>query len=273
VRIGWGSPPAAEADGLAVADASNVQIARAVVFGAPGAGVRLSGVRNAIVRDVVSTGNGAGIAVHNVQGLDVNSSRFSTNAFGVLVRDRPGTAAGESSAVRIFRNRIENNAAGRPTGPDAAGGLLPSTGVGVAVMGARGVWIQENVIAEHPTVGVLLMGDPATAEAPDFNALPRDVAVRSNSFGRSGYAPAGAMSVFDGADIVWDGAQIFVAGGQVRSVPVRLSIVGNIGLAGPARFSNLHLATAGADPADAAPDTTPPDPIALPEPNIVEIRR
>lgn len=273
LRIGWANPPAAEADALAVADAANVVVARAVLFGAPGAGLRLSGVRNAIVRETVSTGSGAGLALHNVRAVDVNSSRFSTNAFGVLVRDRPGAASGESSEVRIFRNRIENNAAGRPTGPDAAGGLAPSTGVGIAVMGARGVWVQENVIAEHPTVGVLLMGDPEVADDPSFGALPRDVAIVYNSFGRSGYAPAGGMSVFDGADIVWDGAEIFVAGGQVRSVPVRLSIVNNIGLAGAARFSNLQLAAAGADPADAAPDPVLPDPVSLPEPKPVEIRR
>jgi parallel beta-helix repeat protein len=273
IRVSWSVPPAAEADGLSIRDAGNVQVSRSAFQGAPGAGLRLSGVRTAIVREVATSGNGVGVGVHNVRGVEVHSSRFIGNAIGVLVRDRPGTALGGSQGVMIFRNRIEANNAARPAMLDAAGGVMASTGVGVAVMAAKGVFIRENVIAEHATIGVLLMAEPESALDPGFIGLPQDVAVIANSFGRSGFAPAGGLPVFDGADIIWDGAEIFVAAGQVRSLPVRLSIQGNVGLNGLARFSNLNLAAAGADPADAAPDPTLPDAVALPEPPPLEIRR
>jgi len=273
MMVAWTAPSAAAADAISVSDASGVDLQKVIAANAPGAGIRLSGVSGSIVRDSQATGNGVGLAIHNGVAVDVISNVFDANATGVLVRDRPGAAIGGGRDVRLFRNRIESNNGLRPAESVSGGGLAPSTGVGVAILGARNVHVRENIIAEHATVGALIMADPEPANDPAFNALPRDIALVSNAFGRSGFAPAGGSSVFDGADIVWDGAEIYVAGGQVRSEPVRLSLQANVGLAGPAVFSNLQLAAAGADPADAAPDPTPPDAVALTEPQPVEIRR
>lgn len=273
LAVVWTAPPASEGDGVVISDAGNVELDRVTATGAPGAGVRLVSARSAIVRDGLASENGVGLAIHNGIGVDVHSNRFFNNAAGVVVRDRPGASTGGGRGVRIYRNRIEGNNAARPAMPGGVVSLAASTGVGVAVLAASDVLVRENVIAEHATVGVLIMAEPEPAERADFDALPRDVAIVANSFGRSGFAPAGGLPVFNGADIVWDGAEIYVAGGQVRSEPVRLSILGNIALGGPARFANLQLATAGADPADADPIDTPPDPVALPEPRPVEIRR
>lgn len=272
--VTWSAPPAAEADAFAISEASQLSMTRLTARGAPGAGLRLTQVRTGIVQDSQFLANGVGVAVHNSISVDVLANRIEGNAIGAMLRDRPGALAGPGRDVRLFRNRIESNNAARPAVMDQTeAGVWPSTGVGVAVLATGNAFVRENVIAEHATVGLLIMAEPVISRDATFNALPRDVAVIANSFGRSGFAPAGGDAVFDGADIIWDGAEIYVAGGQVKSEPVRLSIVGNVGLRGDVRFSNLNLATAGADGADAAPEDRMPDPVNLPEPRPVEIRR
>ncbi len=278
LRVEWTGGPSPEngAYGLYPVNCADVLIDGAVVRGASDAGIYVGQSRNIIVRNSLAEYNVAGIEIENSFNADVYRNVATRNTGGILVFDLPGLPQQGGHAIRLFENRIVQNDTPNfaPPGNIVAG--VP-TGTGVMVMANRDVHVFENEIGDNGTANVLIVAYRAQIDDPNYNPLPRDVTIRNNRFGRSGFAPAGDLAGLADAgvplpDILWDGATNYVAAGTPRSEPVRIALIGNRkGERDLPTFLSLGVPVAGADLTEAAPDPTPPPAVAMPEPERVRL--
>jgi hypothetical protein len=148
----------------------------------------------------------------------------------------------------------------------------------VLISAVRDVAVSDNDIAENGSVNLLLLAFRADPGADaKFNALPRNILVTGNRFGRSGFAPGGDLKTLAAQkiklpDILWDGADTYFAGNAPRQEPVLIALSDNKGAApGQPSFLNLGLITAGSDYGDAQPSATPPPLSNVPEPAPVKL--
>ncbi len=282
VRAEWtrGPNPDNGAYGLYPVNCTNVLIERSIARGASDAGIYVGQSRNIIVRESVAERNVAGIEIENSFNADVFDNIARNNTGGILVFDLPGLPQQGGHSVRVFNNQIiDNNTANfAPPGNIVAG--VPA-GTGMIIMANRNVHVFDNEIGDHGTVNVMITAYRERIEDPNYNPLPRDIVVRDNRMGRSGYAPAGRFEPLTQAgvrlpDILWDGATIYSAAGTPRTGLVRLVIEDNGGLGGdgPATFLSFGVPVAGGDLAEMAPDTTIPGAGArIEEPQAVRLPR
>jgi len=282
VRVEWTRGPNAEngAYGLYPVNCDNVLIERSIARGASDAGIYVGQSRNIIVRDNVAEFNVAGIEIENSFNADVFGNTARNNTGGILVFDLPGLPQMGGHSVRVFNNRIlDNNTANfAPPGNIVAG--VPA-GTGMIIMANRNVHVFDNEIGDHGTVNVMITAYRERIEDPNYNPLPRDIVIRDNRMGRSGYAPAGRFEPLTQAgvrlpDILWDGATIYSAAGTPRSGIVQLVIANNGGLGGdgPATYLSFGVPVAGGDLSEMAPDTTIPGAGArISEPDSVRLPR
>ncbi|MDX2237323.1 MAG: parallel beta-helix domain-containing protein [Hyphomonadaceae bacterium] len=278
LRVEWTGGPNPEngAYGLYPVNCTDVLIDGAVVRGASDAGIYVGQSRNIIVRNSLAEYNVAGIEIENSFNADVYRNVATRNTGGILVFDLPGLPQQGGHAIRLFENRIVQNDTPNfaPAGNIVAG--VP-TGTGVMVMANRDVHVFENEIGDNGTANVLIVAYRAQIDDPNYNPLPRDVTIRNNRFGRSGFAPAGDLASLAAAgvplpDILWDGATNYVAAGTPRTEPVRIALIGNRkGERDLPTFLSLGVPVAGADLTEAAPDPTPPPAVAMPEPERVRL--
>jgi hypothetical protein len=91
--------------------------------------------------------------------------------------------------VRVFENIITENMT-----PNFApkGNIVASvpTGTGVLVMANRNVHVFDNVIDNHGTANVMIIGYRNPFDDPKYDPLPRNVVVYGNQHGQAGFAPA-----------------------------------------------------------------------------------
>lgn len=253
VRAEWTGAKPPGVSGIATAGTNNVLVENVIVRGAPYAGIRVSGGANAVVRDSVIADSTIGIAVENTVGADVFKNTVTHNSAGVAVYDVPG-AAQPGRWTRVFNNQIVAN--DRAPGGPAPGLVLG--GVGVLLTATSDVAVTDNEFTDNSGANLVIAAYRGPMADAKFNALARNIAVRENRFGRTGFAPQGDLDALVKAggklgDIVWDGADTYFAGGS-RQSPVLLAIEDNRGLtsAGPS-FVNLGLLTAGMDWSEAQP--------------------
>lgn len=279
VRVEWtrGPHPENGAYGLYPVNCDNVLIERSIARGASDAGIYVGQSRNIIVRDNIAEFNVAGIEIENSFNADVFGNTVTRNTGGVLVFDLPGLPQKGGHSVRVFRNRIVNNDTPNfaPAGNIVAG--VP-TGTGVLIMANRNVHVFDNDIADNGTVNVLVSAYRNAFDDADYNPLARDVVIRNNRFGNTGFAPAGDLAALAQMgvpipDVIWDGATMYSAGGAPRSEVVRIVVRDNSSTrTGQGSFLSLGLPVAGSPLTEAAPDPTPPPLLAVPEPPQVRIR-
>ncbi len=111
----------------------------------------------------------------------------------------------------------------------------------------------------------------------NYNPLPRNIMIRDNRFGPTGFAPAGDIAMLAQAgvalpDVLWDGATLYSVGGTPRSENVRIVVRDNrSSRTGASSFLSLGVPVAGAPLTEAVPDPTPPPLLPLTEPEEVEI--
>jgi parallel beta-helix repeat protein len=256
LRAEWTGAKPPKASGVATSAAKNVLIENVIVRGAPYAGIRVSEGANAVVRDSVVADSTIGIAIENTTGADVFKNSVTHNAAGIAVNDLPGAAQAGGRWTRVFDNQIIANDRA-PASP--VPGLVLG-GVGVLLTATSDVAITENEFADNSGANVVIAAYRAGITDTKFNALARNVSIRKNRFGRTGFAPQGDLDALVKAggklgDIVWDGADTYFSGASHQS-PVLLAIEDNKGLtaAGPG-FVNLGLLTAGMDWTEAQPTT------------------
>jgi parallel beta-helix repeat protein len=278
VRAEWtrGPHPENGAYGLYPVNCSNVLIERSIARGASDAGIYVGQSRNIIVRDSIAERNVAGIEIENSYNADVFGNTATHNTGGILVFDLPGLPQQGGHSVRLFRNTITDNDTPNfaPAGNIVA--TVP-TGTGILIMANRDVHVFENEIGDHGTANIIVTAYRATFEDANYNPLPRNIMIRNNRFGRTGFEPAGDIAMLAQAgitlpDVLWDGANVYSAGGTPRTDNVRLVMRDNRAEAGGfGSFLSLGIPVAGAPLTEAAPDPTLPPLLELAEPARVEI--
>jgi parallel beta-helix repeat protein len=259
LRAEWAGARPAAVSGVHVTGAQGVLFENVIVRGASFAGIRVARSRTVVVRDSVVAGNAIGIAIENTTGADLFRNGASHNAVGVAVYDLPGAPGG--SLTRVFKNQITAND-GQAVAGETFANRAPA-GVGVLLTATRDVVLTDNDIGENPGANVFIGAYRGTMEDANYNALPRNVAIKKNRFGRSGFAPTGEIAAIakagaKPADIIWDGVDTFFAGGSPHQAPVLLAIEENRATPGPVpSFVNLGLISAGADWTEVQPKTAP----------------
>ncbi len=278
LRVGWAGPPRASngAYGVYPVSSQDVLIDRVTVRGASDAGIYVGQSRNIVVRRSLVEFNVAGIEIENCYNADVYENVATHNAGGILVFDLPGLPQQGGHSIRVFRNEIQANDTPNfaPPGNIVAG--VP-TGTGVIIMANTNVHVFENTIGENGTANVLISAYRLDISDANYNALPRDIVIRDNTFGRSGFAPAGDLAALKQAgvplpDVLWDGVTTFVGGGRPRNEPVRISLEDNKTTRNtPVSFLSLGLPVASSPFTDASPDATMPGVLIIAEPAPVKL--
>ena len=278
IRAEWTGGPSPDngAYGLYPVNCSNVLIRDSIARGASDAGIYVGQSRNIIVRDSIAEFNVAGIEIENSYNADVFGNTATHNTGGILVFDLPGLPQEGGHSVRVFENTIQANDTANfaPAGNIVA--TVP-TGTGVLIMANRDVHVFDNEIGEHGTANVIITSYRAEFQDTNYNPLPRNIMIRDNRFGRTGFAPAGDMTALGQAgialpDVLWDGADTYSVGGAPRTEPVRIVVRDNRAEGrGQGSFLSLGINVAGAPLSEAQPSPNFPALLDLPEPEEVEI--
>lgn len=279
VRVEWtrGPHPQNGAYGLYPVNCDNVLIERSVARGASDAGIYVGQSRNIIVRDNLAELNVAGIEIENSYNADVFRNVATRNTGGILVFDLPGLPQQGGHSIRVFENRIVDN---NTPNFAPAGNIVASvpTGTGVLIMANSNVHVFENEISDNGTIGVLITAYRESFQDANYNPLARDIVIRDNGFGNTGFAPAGDLAALGQLgvqmpDVMWDGATMYTRAGAPRSETVRIVVRDNTSTrTGQSSFLSLGLPVAGSPLTEAAPDPQPPPLLEIAEPEPVRIR-
>jgi len=279
VRAEWthGPDPRNGAFGLRAVNCDNVLIQETIARGATDAGIQVSQSRNIIIRDSVASSNVAGIEVENSFNADLFNNTALHNAAGIVLVDVPGLAQHGGHSIRVFTNKIGASNTPNFAPPNSMASAIPS-GTGLLIVATRDVHVFQNQLGENGTANIIIGAYRGSVADPAFNALPHDIMIRNNQFGRSGFAPSGDLAALAQGgvhlpDVLWDGATTYIAGGTPHQDIVHIVMKDNKADAGGAgAFLSLGVEVAGSDLSEATPDPTPPPLLDLPEPARVEIR-
>jgi hypothetical protein len=125
---------------------------------------------------------------------------------------------------------------------------------------------------------VLITAYRESFQDANYNPLARDIVIRDNGFGNTGFAPAGDLAALGQLgvqmpDVMWDGATMYTRAGAPRSETVRIVVRDNTSTrTGQSSFLSLGLPVAGSPLTEAAPDPQPPPLLEIAEPEPVRIR-
>jgi parallel beta-helix repeat protein len=272
LRVEWtGGPKETNgAYGLYPVSSEDILIEDCVVRGASDAGIYVGQSKDIVVRRNRAEFNVAGIEIENSYRADVYDNVATRNTGGILVFDLPGLPQQGGHSIRVFNNSIVQNDT-----PNFApkGNIVASvpTGTGVLIMANRNVHVFNNTIADHGTINAMITSYRLQIDDANYNALPRQIVLRDNTFGRSGFAPVGDLAGLKAAgipipDVLWDGATTYTAKGTPKTEPVLIDVRNNRTQAGAAATAmSLGIPIAGMDVAEAQPGPIPAvNPVAEP---------
>lgn len=256
--VEWTAGPKTEngSYGVYPVSSTNVLIDKVTVRGASDAGIYVGQSNNIVVQNSRAEYNVAGIEIENSFNADVHDNVATHNAGGILVFDLPGLPQMGGHSTRVFHNEIVNNDTPNFAAKGNTVAAVP-TGTGVMLMANRDVHVFDNHIDGNASAAVSLVAYLNTFTDPNYNPLPRDIAVHDNHFGTNGNAPvwdggAQLAQAFGGAipPVIWDGITSYVKpGGGTMSELVKLSITD-----GP--VANLRLKLQGTPYTKADPEVT-----------------
>ena len=280
VRAEWtrGADSHNGAYGLYPVNCSDVLIEQSIARGASDAGIYVGQSRNIIVRDNVAERNVAGIEIENSFNADVFNNTAQHNTGGILVFDLPDLQQHGGHAVRVFHNHVQSNDTPNFAASGAIVGAVP-TGTGVLIMANRDVVVFDNDIGDNGTANVIVTAYRNEFQDPNYNPLPRNIMIRNNRFGNTGFAPAGDLQALAQAgmtlpDVLWDGATTYAAGGVAHTENVRLVVRDNrSSRGGIGTFLSMGAPAAGAPLDEGTPSTTFPPLQTLEEPDAVHLHR
>jgi parallel beta-helix repeat protein len=278
VRAEWtaGASTHNGAYGLYPVNCSDVLIERSIARGASDAGIYVGQSRNIIVRDNTAEFNVAGIEIENSYDADVFNNTAQHNTGGILVFDLPDLQQKGGHSVRVFHNTIQSNNTANFAAPGAIVGSVPA-GTGVLIMANRQVAIFDNDIGDNGSANIIVTAYRNDFQDPDYNPLPRDIIIRNNRFGRSGFAPTGDIAALAQAgvhlpDVLWDGANTYSAGGTPHTEAVHVVMKDNRGAGGGlGTFLSLGVVAAGAPFNEGTPDPSFPSLYPIEEPRPVHL--
>lgn len=214
LRVEWtGGPKETNgAYGIYPVESTDVLIDKVTVRAASDAGIYVGQSKNIVVRNSTAMFNVAGIEIENCYNADVYSNVATRNTGGILVFDLPDLPQKGGHSVRVFSNRIETNDTPNfaPKGNIVAG--VPQ-GTGVIVMANRDVHVFANIIGDHGSTNVFIVGYSQETKDATYNPLGADIVVGQNTHGKAGFKPG---PQFVGGDmlikamgsippVVWDG--------------------------------------------------------------------
>jgi parallel beta-helix repeat protein len=278
VRAEWTSGASTHngAYGLYPVNCSDVLIERSIARGASDAGIYVGQSRNIIVRDNSAELNVAGIEIENSYNADVFNNTAQHNTGGILVFDLPDLQQKGGHSVRVFHNTIQSNNTPNFAAPGAIVGGVPA-GAGVLIMATRQVAIFDNDIGDNGSANIIVTAYRNDFADPDYNPLPRDIIIRNNRFGRSGFSPAGDIAALAQAgitlpDVLWDGANTYSAGGVPHTEAVHVVMKNNRSAhGGIGTFLSLGVVAAGAPFNEGSPDPSFPSLYPIEEPGAVHL--
>lgn len=279
MRVEWTRGPDSHngAYGLYPVNCSDVLVEQSIVRGASDAGIYVGQSRNIIVRDNIAENNVAGIEIENCFNADVFNNTARRNTGGVLVFDLPDLPQHGGHAVRVFHNRIEGNNTPNFAAPGAIVGGVPA-GTGLIVMANRDVVVFDNDIGDNGTANIIVTSYWTTFEDPIYNPLPRNVMIRNNRFGNTGFAPSGDIAALARSgvalpDVLWDGVTAYAAGGVPHVENVRIVMRDNrSSRGGIGTFLSMGLPASGTPLTEGAPSTAFPPLQTFDEPAPVRLR-
>lgn len=279
VRAEWtrGPNPHNGSYGLYPVNCDNVLIKDSIARGASDAGIYVGQSRNIIVRDSVAEYNVAGIEIENSFNADVFKNTARHNTGGILVFDLPGLPQLGGHSIRVFQNVINANDTENFAPPGNIVGSVP-TGTGVLIMANRDVVVFDNDIGDHGSANIIVTSYRNDISDPHYNALPRNIMIRDNRFGHSGFKPGGELAALGQAgvhlpDVLWDGADTYSAGGTPHTEVVHIVMKGNRAEnGGPGSFLSMGIPVAGSPLTEAQPNPQPPPILQMAEPQPVRIR-
>ena len=213
LRVEWtGGPKTTNgAYGIYPVGSRDVLIDGVTVKGASDAGIYVGQSENIIVRNSTAMFNVAGIEIENSYGADVYSNLAVHNTGGILVFDLPNLPKMGGHSIRVFSNRVDKNDTANfaPKGNIVA--IVP-VGTGILVMANKDVVVFGNAIGDNQSANVKLISYPLPFTDTTYNPMPRNVTVRDNMHGKSGFNPAYGGSAEANAmlskaqfAVVWDG--------------------------------------------------------------------
>ncbi len=233
LRVEWmGGPKETNGSyGVYPVESSDVLIDHVTVRGASDAGIYVGQSNRIIVRNSTAMYNVAGIEIENSFNADVYANVAMHNTGGILVFDLPNLPQLGGHHVRVFGNRVTVNDT-----PNFApkGNIVASVpdGTGVLVMANHDVHVFNNAIGENATSNVMVVGYQSAFTDKKYNPLSRNIVIRDNDMGRSGWKPdfpgGDALAAAVGGaipSVLWDGT-----GNNIR---VSNAAVLSLGLAKP----------------------------------------
>lgn len=214
IKVTWsgGSKETNGAYGIYPVSSRFVLIDGCEVSGASDAGIYVGQSEDIIVRRSTARGNVAGIEIENSNRADVYWNTATRNTGGILVFDLPNLPKMGGGNVRVFENRVVDNDQVNfaPKGNIVAG---VRRGTGVLVMANDRVEIARNTLSGNATANVMILSYRFPQNDAKYNPLPRNVVVRDNRHGRSGFDPQlpggeQLVAAFGGMipPVLWDGS-------------------------------------------------------------------
>ena len=213
VRVTWtgGPNPDNGAYGIYPVESTGVLVDGVKVTGAADAGVYVGQSEKITVRNSIAEANVAGIEIENSRDALVEHNIAIRNTGGILVFDLPGLPKMGGGNVVVANNLVVSNDTANfaPPGNIVAGVLR---GTGIMVMANDGVLIENNILENNPTAPVMVIAYTEEYNDERYNALPLNVVVGANTYGRGGDDPqieGGDMlaAAFGGSlpPVMWDG--------------------------------------------------------------------
>ena len=224
---------------------TNVLIDHVTVSGASDAGIYVGQSKNIVVRHSTAEYNVAGIEIENSMNADVHDNIATHNAGGILVFDLPNLPQMGGHSTRVFNNHVIKNDTPNFAYKGNTVAEVP-TGTGIMIMANRNVHVFKNDIGDNQTVNVMIVAYKKPFTSLGYNPLVRDVVVRDNIYGKTGWDPqfpgGGELAKAVGGalpNVMWDGVTGYMSGEETKTEQVRINVVGT-----PVLKLNLQTATA-----------------------------
>lgn len=131
----------------------------------------------------------AGIEIENSRHAIVENNYTHNNTAGILAFITPGLPVKTTYDVIIRNNFISNNNHENFGAPGSTVGGVPA-GTGILVMAADDVVIEDNIISDHKTVGILITDHenaPNVTIDPESDPSPDGVKILNNTMLNNGY--------------------------------------------------------------------------------------
>lgn len=168
--------------------------------GAEDAGIYVGMSDNVDVVENIAYGNVIGIEMENTREALVINNKAYKNTNGIFINLVPGLPVKTTKGVYIRNNIVEDNNIENFAPASSIAATVPK-GVGVMVVGGDNVTLENNVIKDNHSAGLLVLDNISAgmADDPGLDPYPDNIHVLENEWVNNGEDPAGAVKAFTAA--------------------------------------------------------------------------